>query len=274
MLVLGAIVIGGDQLVSDGGGDGNQFPGLLITLAVIIAGVAITAIHRTGPLAAAGVAASAIALVPFLEFLTYSKGSVPSFDTILLLSSVGWTAGYLVGPGRGQNFYAGAALLGLWLWFIEVTEHVFSFPVNVVVGGLLGSRTGSDFGSTSLVGRAPDTDTIGAYTLGFAIAYLVAARILDRRNMRGMGTPFTFAAIVTLVFGILLLSDSLDQVGTGIAFVIAGLLLAYLGATGARRATNWVGAILVFGGLTLIVADPFDTAAFSARSGRTEDILS
>lgn len=261
MLVFGAVAIGGDQLVSGrGGGDGNQFPGLLITLAVVVAGVAITAIHRNGPLAAAGVTASAVALPPFLEFLTYSKGSAPSFDTILLLSCVGWTAGYLVGPARGHTFYAGAALLGVWLWFIEVTEHVFSFPTDFVLGGFLGSSSSDQFGGATLANRSPDANTVGAYTLGFSVVYLIAAQLLDRRNGRGLGTSFTFAAVVTLVLGISFVSDSLEQVGTGIAFGLAGLLLVYLGATGGRRATNWIGALLVFGGVTTIVADPFDTA--------------
>ncbi|MEY2403805.1 MAG: hypothetical protein QOD38_1356 [Acidimicrobiaceae bacterium] len=263
MLVVGAIALGGDQLVSDSGGDGNQFPGLLITFAVIAAGVLLTAHYRNGPLAAAGVAASATALPPFLVFLTYSKGSPPSFDTILVVSALGWAAGYLVGPGRGHNLYVAAALLGLWLWFIEVTEHLFSFPAIFLFGLARAASAGTiDSSSSSTFGLdgAPDANTIGAYTLVFAAGYLVVAYVLDRRNLRGLATPFTFAGIVTLVIGIASLSDSLDQVGTGIAYAVAGLLLTYLGATEGRRATNWVGAILLFLGVTTVVADPFDTA--------------
>ena len=103
MLVVGAIALGGDQLFGTSSGDGSQFPGLLITFAVIVAGVALTAHYRNGPLAAAGVAASATALPPFLVFLTYSKGSAPSFDTILLVSCIGWAAGYLVGPAEATR---------------------------------------------------------------------------------------------------------------------------------------------------------------------------
>jgi hypothetical protein len=266
MLVLGAIALGGDQLFGTSSGDGSQFPGLLITLAVIVVGVALTAYYRHGPLAAAGVAASATALPPFLGFLTYSKSSPPSISTILLLSCLGWAAGYLVGPGRGHNLYVGAALLGLWLWFIEVTEHVFSFPTNFLFGlarvasaGVVGNSS-SSLSPTVGLNAAPDANTIGAYTLVFALAYLVVAQVLDRRSMRGLATPFAFSGVVTLVVGIASLADSLQQIGTGIAFTIAGLGLAYLGATEGRRATNWVGAILVFLGITTVVADPFDTA--------------
>jgi hypothetical protein len=234
--------------------------------AVIVAGVALTAHYRYGPFAAAGVAASAAALPAFLVFLTYSKTSPPSINTILLLSFIGWTAGYLLGPGRGHSLYAGAALLGLWLWFVEVTEHLFSFPTNFFFGLASAASAGTINNSTSSTstvgidgGNVPDANTIGAYTLVFAVAYLVVGRVLDRREMRGLATPFTFAGVVTLVVGIASLSDSLQQIGSGIAFTIAGAVLLYLGATEGRRATNWVGAILVFVGMTTVVVDPFDT---------------
>ena len=263
MLVVGAIALGGDQLLSDPGGDGSQIPGLLITFAVIVAGVALTAHYRFGPLAAAGVAASVTALPAFLVFLTYSKSSPPSFNTILLLSFIGWTAGYLLGPGRGHNLYMGAALLGVWLWFVEVTEHLFSFPTNFFFGLARAASAGTINNSSSFDingGSVPNANTIGAYTLVFAVAYLVVALVLDRQQIRGLATAFTFAGVVTLIIGIASLSDSLDQIGTGIAFAIAGTVLLYLGATGGRRATNSVGAILVFLGITTVVAEPFDTA--------------
>ena len=149
-----------------------------------------------------------------------------------------------------------------------MTEHVFSFPTNFLFGVVSAASAGTfDSSSSSSSGfgvsagvSSPDPNTIGAYTLVFAVAYLVVARLLDRRNMRGLATPFTFAGIVTLIIGIASLSNDLEQVGTGIAFTIAGLLLTYLGATEGRRATNWIGAILVFLGITTVVADPFDTA--------------
>jgi hypothetical protein len=264
MLVVGAIALGGDQLFGTSSGDGSQFPGLLITLAVIVVGVTLTAQHRNGPLAAAGVASSATALPAFLAFLTYSKDSPPSINTILLLSCIGWAAGYLAGPGRGHTLYVGAALVGLWLWFIEVTEHVFSFPTNFLFGLASAASAGTIDNTSSSpsfeINPGPDANAIGSYTLVFAVAYLVVARMLDRRNMRGLATPFAFAGIVAVIVGIASLSDTFEQIGTGIAFVIAGSVLAYLGATEGRRGTNWVGAILVFLGITTVVADPFDTA--------------
>ena len=259
--MVGAIAIGGDQLVpSGGGGGGSRFPGLVITLGVIIAGVVVTAHARHGPLAAAGVAASAAALVPFFEFLTYSDGAAPSFNTVLFLSFAGWTVGYLMGPGRGHGLYLALSLIGAWVWFLEATERVFSFPTDVLRG--LG-----DFFSVSgespvrSFGRGPNLTSVAVYTLFFAAAYLAAGTVLDRRGRRAAGTPFAFAGIVTMVAGIAFLSSDLKQVGTGLAFAAAGVVLLYLGATASRRGTNWSGAALVFVGMTVVLVDPFDTAA-------------
>src|SRR5206468_3888110 len=146
-----------------------------------------------------------------------------------------------VGPGRGHNFYLGAALIGVWLWFIEVTEHLFSSPVAV-----LSFSTANSFGEGSI----PDATTIGIYTLGFAAVYLVIGRVLDRRGLRGTATPFMFVGLVTIIIGISVLGDDLQQVGTGLAFTGAGLLLCYLGATEGRRATNWTRAVLAAIGIT------------------------
>jgi hypothetical protein len=262
IIVVGVLSLGGDQLVGSGG-SGSQAPGALLTLAVIAIGVALIAKFHHGPMAAAGVAASAIALPAFLFFVTFSKNTAPPFDTILLLATLGWLAGYTLGPGRGHNFYLGAALVGLWLWFIEVTEHVFSFPLGFLTGLARVSNTGS-IGSISDsglgLGGGPDASTVGTYSLIFAAGYLVIAALLDRRGRLGAGTPFAFAGIVTLVLGISFLSNDLEQFGTGLAFVVAGLVLAYVGATGGRRATNWIGGILVFAGVTTIVSNWFTDA--------------
>jgi len=255
MGVVGAVAIGGDQLVAPRGGSSSQYPGVFITLGVIVVGVALTGYFRRGPLAAAGVSASAIATLPFFVFATYSSGSTPQFATILLLSSIAWGVGYLIGPGRGHALYLSAFLFGIWLWFIEATEHVFSFPTDAL-SQIFSNPVSNRFGGRS----GPDANTIGAYSLCFAAAYLVLARVLDRRGRRGVATPFVVAGIVTLVVGITVLANELEQVGTCVAYAVAGVGLLYLGATEGRRATNWTGAILVFVGVTVIVADPFDSA--------------
>jgi hypothetical protein len=265
LAVLGAVALGGNRLVGEGG-DGSQYPGLAISLLVVVLGVTLNTLQRTGPLAAAGVAASATAMVPLAFFLTYSdssrSGSPIAFGTILILATLGWLAGYLAGPGRGHGLYLGAALIGLWLWVLEATEHVFSFPTDAVFNFVQVGPFGNGSDEVPFLENArttPSLHAIGAYTLLFAAAYLTSAVLLDRADRRGVATPLVSGGVITLVVGIAFFADDLKQAGTGLAYLAAGLGLAYLGAVGGRRLTNIVGGILVFGGATAIVAKPFDT---------------
>jgi hypothetical protein len=264
LAVVGAIALGGDRLVDDGSGNASQYPGLAISLIVVVLGVTLNTVHRTGPLAAAGVAASAAAMLPLTFFLTYSDSSSQplSFTSILLLSTAGWIACYLLGPGRGHGLYLGAAAIGLWLWVLEAAEHLFSYP-STVLSGFLSSGDPSDVGFAGGPGfdstGGPSLHGVGGYTLLFAVVYLTAVLRLDRGDRRGVATPLTFAGVVTLVIGIALFSDDLQQSGTGFVYLVAGIGLAWLGATGGRRLTSVAGGVLVFGGASAIVSEPFDT---------------
>jgi hypothetical protein len=252
--VLGVVAIGGDHVATSNGGDTSRLPGLLLTLAVFVLGLLLAAQFRTGPLAAAGVAASAIATVPFWVFATYSPGDTPPFATILGLSSITFAVAYVVGPARGRTVYFGALLIGAWAWCIEATEHVLGFPADVASN--LFVVPSAEFGR-----RAPDPTNIGSYSLVFALVYLIAGVLLDRRARHGMATAPMAAGIVTLIVGILALSSDLEQTGTGVALWLAGLLLLLLGAIQGRRGTNWIGAALVFVGVTVVVGDAVDTAS-------------
>jgi len=249
LIVVGALVESGNRL-GDGTGSPNRVPGIVISALVLAAGYAMVAKFRTGPLATAGVAASALAVPPLLFFLTLDVNKTPplSLDVVLLVSSVVWLVSYLVGPSRGHAFYLGAALLGIWLFVLEEVEGVFSFPFRLPAL-LFGSSSSS---STSDYQVVPSTSTVGTISLVFGIGYLVAARQLDHRSQRGFATPFFLAGLVSLFWGITLLSNDLQEIGTGIALVAAGIGVAILGATSERRGTTWIGGIAVFFGAAVL----------------------
>jgi len=259
LIVEGVLLVSGDKLFGGGGGGGSQAPGIVLCLAVILVGYGLIARFVHGPLAAAGTAGAAITLPPLWFFLTYSKSSSPDFATILVLSSALWTVAYLFGPGRGRALFLGAALLGWWLWAMEATEGVFSFPF-VLIGGLASSfSSASPFSGSSgndvFARNVPDPSNLGWISLAFAVVYLVAAVALDRRGRHGIATPFMFAGVLTLFTGIGLHSNDFEEAGTGLALVAVGLVLTRLGPLAARRASTWIGAVAVVVGFVLIVDD-------------------
>jgi hypothetical protein len=262
LIVVGALAESGNRL-GDGSGSPNRVPGILICAVVVVAGYVVVAQARRGPLATAGVAASALAVPPLMFFVTLDVHATPplSLEAILFVSTAVWIASYVFGPGRGHGFYLGAGLLGLWLFVLEEVEGVLSFPLRIPQ--LL-------FGSSSVgFGRSvPSTSTTGALSLIFGVGYLLVGSRLDRRERRGIATPFMLAGLISLFWGIALLSGDLEEVGTGIALIIAGVGVAILGATAERRATTWVGGLAVFFGCTLLAAKIADTNtdAFAAAA--------
>jgi hypothetical protein len=110
----------------------QRWIGLLVSLLFTVLGVVITVINRSSRSAAAGVALSAIGVIPLTLFLWINAdifkdfaGETPDIDpfdglrgtiTLILLTAAGlWLIAYFAGPGRRYGFYLGAALIALWL---------------------------------------------------------------------------------------------------------------------------------------------------------------
>ena len=251
LVVLGALTIGGDN-VGGTGEDGTQVPGILLSLAIVAGGYALSVRHRSGALGAAAVAASVLALPALIGFATFDRDQVPQlpFDTILVVCTVVWLLSYVFSPARGHNLYLGAGLLALWLWLLEVTEGLLSYPS-------LASES-LDFLSTDAFpfddsGTPPDVDTIASITLVLSVASLVAGALLDQRRRHGIATPFVFLGVIQLAIGVALYSDDLQQTGEGVAAVVLGLAVVWMGSIAGRRLTTWIGAASVWLGLVLLI---------------------
>lgn len=273
LAVLGALLISGDNL--DGGtGDGlNRIPGVVLSGLLVAAGLVALANARGGPIATAGVVASALGVPSLLFFLTLSESDLPPYNTIAILlgSTVAWALAWAVGPGRGRPFYLGAALIGAWLSLLELIEDVFSAPFTFF-GGFAGGSVGFDdsfdgggfddpFGPGSFSEPSvPDPTTVGMLSLLFGIAYLVVGRQLDRSGRTGTGTPFAFAVLPCLVVGVAALADDLQQAGTGLLMILLGAGVAAHAATVGRRLTTWVGGATVALGLAILLGDMTDDA--------------
>lgn len=154
--------------------------GLTISFIFLVLGVALSTINRSTRSANAGVAISALAVIPLTVFLfanadVFSRFSDGDFEggnpydglrgvvTLMLLAAAAlWLLGYILGPGRRYGFYLGAALLAIWLipmaWIqISAIEDQFAafdtFDSSTTFDSDFGSDStfdsGSDFGSSS-----------------------------------------------------------------------------------------------------------------------------
>ena len=128
----GAISLAGEE--TGAVDDPNRVPGLVVSLLLIAAGVALVRRFRVGPLALAGSVAAAVGVPALLVFATIDDGEFPGFDlaATLLVSAIGWAVLHVVCDGR--LLFLAAALVALPLFVMEVTEHLSDIPEAVGYG--------------------------------------------------------------------------------------------------------------------------------------------
>lgn len=91
------------------------------------------------------------------------------------------------------------------------------------------------------------TDNVGdegtVYLVGGAL-YLGLTLWLDRRGHRGTGTAFAAAGLVSTLVGVSMLASDFGETWAPLFVLAVGLVVAFVGSHGARRATTWWGALL------------------------------
>jgi hypothetical protein len=256
LAVIGALIISFDQFANtssffdDGSGNGvstDKTPGILICLVVVLLGYGVAAQGRTGPLGAAGVLATLIGLPALLEFIfiDVNNGSDPfNLSGVLGIATAAFVLAYLLGPTRGHPAYLGAAALALWLFVLDQVQSLVAAPVQEISVQISGDPT-----------AGPNLTGLGIASLVIGIGYLVTTAYLDRKNLSGAATAFLPAGIAALAVGFDLLASKLEQAGTGILVVIAGIGLIALGVSAERRFSSWLGGLWVLGGVVTVLAD-------------------
>jgi hypothetical protein len=271
LAVAGVVIISGDaQVGEEGFSDGSRLPGIILCLAVAAGGYALLHWFAETPAATAGVTAIALAVPPFFYFLTFDADGTPpwSAEGILALSALVWLVSYVLGPARGRPLLLGAGLVALVLLAFQFMEEPFSAGFEDAFVDetpfapdepLAGEEA---FPGDELTGQGePDPTTLGIISLVFGAAYLVAARLLDRRGYAGTATPFVVASLAALPAGIAFLGEDLEAAGAGAAAIVAGLVVAWLGARSGRRASTVIGAGGVALGIVLIIADAMEESS-------------
>jgi hypothetical protein len=248
---------GGDDL-----GDTSTTPGTVISLVVLVAGYALLAFQKRGPLATGGLVAFAIAVPFFFGFATFSETRFPpwSIDAILGLSTLVWIVAYAVGPSRGRPFLLGAGLLGAWLFLLEQVTNIFSAPFTFLEPFFLSPIGGGSEAFTVDRFDGPDPTEIAVVCAFVAGIYFVGSHLLERRGQHGVATPMVAIGHVAAIVAIFTFTDDLEEIGTGLLAVGVGVLMLYRGATSARRATTWLGGAYLAGGLQSIVVGVTDSA--------------
>jgi hypothetical protein len=270
LAVLGALVWGGDFLTGThgggGGGDGSprRLLGVGLSLVAVVAGYFLVATRR-GPLATAGIGASALGVPLLLGFLTFdtSQGAgngLPfSIDAVVLMSVLVWLVSYLAVPrARGHVFYLGLAAFAMWPYVIDKAEPG-TFSLNLLVPVVVPDSAVFDTGTTS-----PDWTTVAALSLIFGVAYYLAAFGFDRSGRPGPGVARRLCRVLATPAGIAAAAINLHAIGTGVLLIVVGSTLAAYGALARRRFTTWAwSAGLALGASVIITKLAGDNAAAS-----------
>lgn len=255
LAIIGVVVWGTDFLaggLSGGGGggveDSRRLLGAGLALVAVLVGYLLVA-RAIGPLATAGVAASALGVPVCLTFLTVEPSRLSvSGDAVVIVSLLVWLASYLLLPRtRGHVFYLGLATYVLWGYLLDKIEPN---ALGRAVSGTI-VISGSDVAPSSSGG--PDWTTIGSASLLIGLLYYLAVFALDRRGFFGAGTGFVVAAFFATVAGIAALASDLGQAGSGVVLLVLGAALAWLAARSERRFTTWVWIAAAVVGIVLLL---------------------
>lgn len=284
----GLVFIAGDERAPQDGGDGSSTTGIILFLLVVAAGYLLMYAFREAPAASAGVTAVVVGLPILMFFLTFDENGGPlvNLEAVLGLSAVVWLLSYAVGPGRGRPLLLAAGLVFTWLFALQaVDETAFlgGFDEGFTVtfddryseddyydedyddyddGGDSGPFGGDVLGDGYDPGG--EVTSLGFTSLIFGVGYLVGARLLDRRGFAGTATPFVVAGHIALPIGIAMLDEELGTAAVGVLLVVAGGLVAWLGARSGRRVTTIIGAGELAIGLTVVVGDAMEDASPSS----------
>jgi hypothetical protein len=126
--------------LSEVSGDNVRLAGLALSLAFEVLGVALMVLASGRRPASAGVALTAIGVVPLLVYLfvdvenpsnTFERASdfTTTATLVLLAAAALWLVAHLYGPGRRHALYLGAALVAVWL---AVVVQIVREPVQDV----------------------------------------------------------------------------------------------------------------------------------------------
>jgi hypothetical protein len=250
---LGGAVLAIGVLLVALGDDPSRGQVIAVSLALIAAAWAIRMFVKLAEVQAAAVGMVVVAIPVFATSATVSDGTT-GFWTGLLLAAL-FLAAWAFPSFKSRNLLLGLGALALVAAFGSLTspdgsdiercdqyleegdfESFDSECQDVYNDGFSEAFFPPPFNNS-----AGDEGTI--YLVGGAL-YLGLTWWLDRRGLRGTGTAFSAAGLVSTIVGTGMLAGEFGDNWAPIFVLIVGLVVCLVGSHGERRATTWWGAVL------------------------------
>lgn len=231
--------------------DDPQVAGIAFSILLIAAAIVVGFFVR-GPVRSAAITCLVLALpLLWLFAVVGDADDVQRSDirTILVLVVVSYVAMYVLTWTRGRAVFLGGALFVAANWLIfEIADQDTPFGFGAA------EQLQRGFDSSGTFSVEDNSRTVAIVAVMIAVVLLGAGAILDRRRAAGTATPFLVVGSIYAISGAFALGADIENVyATGIFVAIAGLAIGLAGTLGHRRATSWLGAIVLLSGAGTVV---------------------
>ena len=246
--------------------DDPQIAGVLLSIVLLVAAV-LAGYWQRGPVRSAAVTALVLTFpVLWISAVIGDGEGTGQSDVrlVFILITVSYLVLYLVTWTRGRGVLLGGALFVAASWIVfEVADQPLGFGVSGPFARV-GFNEPNPFGTDN-------SRSVAVVMVLIGLGFLAATAILDRRSRHGIATPFLVVGAIYAIFGAYALGVDADSVyETGVFLAIAGLAIGAAGVFGDRRATSWLGALLLLGGAVTVVAKGTED---SASGGGSEEVF-
>ena len=223
---LGGAVLAIGVLVATLGDDPSRGLEIAISAALLAAAWALRTSVKLDEVRSAAVGMAVVAIPATVAAVTGSTGTNSSSDFGPLFAlAVAFIAAWALPGFKSRNLLLALGAIALVLAF----------------GSLTSGDSSDSFLPTAFSDSVGDQGMI--YLLGGAL-YLGFTWWLDRKGHRGTGTAFAAAGLVSTLIGTSTLAGEFGESSAPVFILAVGLVVAFVGSHGGRRATTWWGAVL------------------------------
>ncbi len=228
--------------------------------AILFVGAFVLGSQQSGPVRSAAVTVMVLTVPIIWFFLFLGNGGSGDGDLrgIYLLALATYAVLYLLVWTKGRAIFLGLALLILFSWVVwEIDSGQNQLPFQDQISSQTG---GTPFDSGDSFGSGDNTDATSTAALVIGLIYLAAAAALDRKKLAGAATPFIAVGGIATVAGAVALVGDSSAIAGGLTLAVSGAVVGLVGGLGTdRRFSTWFGVLMVFLGLTIVVADTADS---------------